>query len=184
MECSEFFVRQDNIWQTSFLNLKKCKYMLFGTGNQLSEFGSLSVSYDAQNPWTSPIIQIPWNGPGLKTYAKIRLLGRVRHILDQGTALTLYKTLILPIYNYCDYVYYCIMPMKERYCKSCKTVRSALSFDLKGWLVLLLHMKHYIWTPWKNGEINMWLHRCIDLWTEWLQNTAVKCLHILMTGMF
>ena len=45
----------------------------------------------------------------LKTYAKIILLGRLHHILDQGTALTLYKTLILPIYDYCDYeIYYSI----------------------------------------------------------------------------
>lgn len=43
-----------------------------------------------------------------KTYAKIKLLGRVCHILGQDPALTLYKTLILPIYDYCDYVYYSV----------------------------------------------------------------------------
>ena len=41
-----------------------------------------------------------------KTIGKIRLLGRVRNTIDRDTAELLYKTLILPIYDYCDYVYY------------------------------------------------------------------------------
>ncbi len=41
-----------------------------------------------------------------KTFGKIKLLGRVRNIIDKETALLLYKCLILPIYDYCDYVYY------------------------------------------------------------------------------
>ena len=43
-----------------------------------------------------------------KTYAKIKLLGRVRHIIDQQTALIMYKSLILPVFDYCDFVYYSI----------------------------------------------------------------------------
>ena len=41
-----------------------------------------------------------------KLYAKIKLLGRVRRLLDHNTALTIYKTLILPVLDYCDHVYY------------------------------------------------------------------------------
>ena len=41
-----------------------------------------------------------------KTISKIELLGHVRKILDQQTATLLYKTLILPIYEYCDWIYF------------------------------------------------------------------------------
>ena len=41
-----------------------------------------------------------------KLYAKIKLLGRVQMLLDRKTALTIYKTLILPVLDYCDYIYY------------------------------------------------------------------------------
>ena len=41
-----------------------------------------------------------------KTIGKIKLLGRIRHILDRETAIMLYKTLIILIYDYCDYLYY------------------------------------------------------------------------------
>ena len=34
------------------------------------------------------------------------MLGRISGVLDSNTAVTLYKTLILPIFDYCDYVYY------------------------------------------------------------------------------
>ena len=40
-----------------------------------------------------------------KIYAKIKLLGRVRWLLDRATALTVYKTLILPVIDYCDFIY-------------------------------------------------------------------------------
>ena len=39
-----------------------------------------------------------------KIIGKIKLLGRVRHKLDQTTANMLYNTLILPNLDYCDYV--------------------------------------------------------------------------------
>ena len=41
-----------------------------------------------------------------KTIGKIKLLGRVRNIIDRETALLLYECLIIPIYDYCDYVYF------------------------------------------------------------------------------
>ena len=41
-----------------------------------------------------------------KTIGKIRLFGRVRNIMDRDTTDLMYKTLILPIYDYCDHVYF------------------------------------------------------------------------------
>ncbi len=41
-----------------------------------------------------------------KTFGKIKLLGRIRHIIDRDTAMLLYKMLIVPIFDYCDYIYY------------------------------------------------------------------------------
>ena len=40
-----------------------------------------------------------------KLYAKIKLLGQVRGLLDRSTALMVYKTLILPVMDYCDFIY-------------------------------------------------------------------------------
>ena len=39
-----------------------------------------------------------------KCHSKIKLLGRIRNIIDQQTALTIYETLILPVFDYCDYL--------------------------------------------------------------------------------
>ena len=43
-----------------------------------------------------------------KTLSKIGLLGKARYFVDHETAMMLYKTLILPYYDYCDYVYHCL----------------------------------------------------------------------------
>ena len=40
-----------------------------------------------------------------KTFSKIKVLSRVRNIVDLPTGIMLYKTLILPIFYYNDYVY-------------------------------------------------------------------------------
>ena len=36
---------------------------------------------------------------------KLKMIGRTRDFIDTNTALLLYKSLILPIYHYCDVVY-------------------------------------------------------------------------------
>ena len=43
-----------------------------------------------------------------KTLDKISLLGKARYIVDHEISLNLYKTLILHLYDYCDYVYHCL----------------------------------------------------------------------------
>ncbi len=103
------------------LNLKKCKYMIFGTSHQINVIGNLDILYSGV--YIEKVNSFKYLGVVLdsrltfgehisylksKTYSKIKLLGRVRHILDQNTALTLYKTLILPVYDYCDFIYYSI----------------------------------------------------------------------------
>ena len=44
----------------------------------------------------------------LKTLGKIGALGRIRSIVDHKTSLMLYKTLVLPLFDYCDLVYNCL----------------------------------------------------------------------------
>ena len=39
-----------------------------------------------------------------KTYSKIKLLGKLRNIVDLNTSLMMHKTLVLPIYDYCDFL--------------------------------------------------------------------------------
>ncbi len=43
-----------------------------------------------------------------KTIGKIRLLGKIAPILDQNTSLYLYGSLVLPIFDYADYVWDCL----------------------------------------------------------------------------
>ena len=43
-----------------------------------------------------------------KTIGKIRLLGKIAPILDQKTSLYLYRSLVLPIFDYADYVWDCL----------------------------------------------------------------------------
>ena len=85
------------------LNLKKCKSMLFGTSNQLSNLGQLTISYGEEA--FEQVQSFKYLGVVLDS--RLTFSEHV-HILDQGTALMLYKTLILPIYDYCDYVYYSV----------------------------------------------------------------------------
>ena len=51
-----------------------------------------------------------------KMYAKIKLFGGVCHILDINSATMLYKTLILSVYDYCDFIYYAITSKAEENC--------------------------------------------------------------------
>ena len=93
--------------------------MIFDTSNQISNVGKLDLKYGGV--YLEQVESFKYLGMVLdsrlifaehidylnsKTYARIRLLGRVRHILDQNTALTLYKTLILPVYDYCNFIYF------------------------------------------------------------------------------
>ena len=80
--------------------------MLLGTTNQLRNIGDIDIRYN--NVTIDRVHSFKYLGMVLdsrltfsahvahlksKTYAKIKLLGRVRHIIDQSTALNMYKTL-------------------------------------------------------------------------------------------
>ena len=93
--------------------------MIFGTYNQRERIGSITVKFGATV--LEQVDRFKYLGiildPNLnfeahvrylksKLFAKIKLLGRVRRLLDRNTALTIYKTLILPVLDYCDHVYY------------------------------------------------------------------------------
>ncbi len=66
-----------------------------------------------------------------KTLEKISLLGRARHFVDHDTSIMLYKTLILPYYDYCDVVYHCLS-QKDNYTlqklQNC-SLRQILKYD-------------------------------------------------------
>ena len=95
--------------------------MLFGTSHQLQNIGTVAVTQnnstleventfcylgivlDSRPTFSSHIQHIK-----SMTFSKIKLLGRVWHILDINTVSMLYKTLISPVFDYLDFVYFCI----------------------------------------------------------------------------
>ena len=93
--------------------------MLFGTPSQTKSYSHIKVYHREQQleqcnifKYLGIVLDSHLNFSAhvehmkSKTIGKIRLLGRVRNIIDRDTAELLYKTLILPIYDYCDYIYY------------------------------------------------------------------------------
>ena len=115
-------VKQLDLWFCTnklSLNTSKSKLMFFGTQNQLaacsditvyhfnhslehcSVYKYLGIMFDARLTFQDHVEYMK-----SKTYSKIKLLGRVRNIIYRDTALLLYKCLILPIYNYCNYIYF------------------------------------------------------------------------------
>ena len=101
------------------VNLKKTHLMFFGTATLLDRMSHISLSLgDTQ---ISKVDVYKYLGITLdsrlsfkdhvnymkkKTFAKIHLLGKLSYILDRQTLLQLYKTLILPLFDYGDIVYH------------------------------------------------------------------------------
>ena len=100
------------------VNLDKTKVMFFGTKPQLTRMENVNVKLE--NVAIARVTKFKYLGLVLdcsltfsqhveyiksKTFAKIRLLGKLSYILDRNTLLLLYKTLILPIFDYGDIVY-------------------------------------------------------------------------------
>ena len=103
------------------LNIKKSKLMLFGTQSQIEKLGNLVVQHN-----NSPLEQVDsfiYLGVKLdpqlnfhmhceyirsKTFGKIRTLGQTRNFLDINTSLMLYRSLVLPLFEYCDHIFNCI----------------------------------------------------------------------------
>ena len=103
------------------VNIKKSKVMLFGTPGQLKIMDNIQVNVGDNQ--SECVLQFTYLGGNVrpllyffhdhcdytksKTLGKIGALGRIRSFVDHETALMLYKTLILPLFNYCDVVYNC-----------------------------------------------------------------------------
>ena len=99
------------------LNVTNSNLMFFGTHHQLSSTKDIIVENEGcELEWVETVKYL-----GLKldskltftahvdyvrskTIGKVKLLGRISGVLDRAVSVTLYKTLILPIFDYCDYV--------------------------------------------------------------------------------
>ena len=87
--------------------ISKCKDMAIKHGQIELEhvecFKYLAVKLDPHLRFAEQVQYIK-----SKTISKISLLRQVSNFLDRNTQLNLYKTLILPIFDYSDYVYNCL----------------------------------------------------------------------------
>ena len=97
------------------LNIDKTKVMLFGTQGMLAKMAEvrleniervdtykyLGMKLDSLLNFDEHVAYIKG-----KTIPKLKLLGRLSYSLDSQTLLTLYKTLILPIFDFGDIVYH------------------------------------------------------------------------------
>ena len=100
------------------LNVLKTKMMIFGTPHKLK--GEANLPLHINNEIVENVNVFKYLGVFLdknlnfeyhiervykKTCSKVGLLKKVWHFIDHSTALTLYKSLVLPHIDYCDVVY-------------------------------------------------------------------------------
>ncbi len=100
------------------LNLQKMKAMFFGTGQQLKEVTLKEMN--CNNATIEIVDKYKYLGMILdkelkfdqhvkylhgKLHPKMKMLGRVRTQVDQGTAIYLYNSLINPHFSFNDYIY-------------------------------------------------------------------------------
>ena len=103
------------------LNVKKTQFMVFGTRQMLSRQENIEIVFEEHV--LKPVNSVKYLGITLdshltfhehvasicnRTVGKIKLLGRISGFIPQQTNLMLYKTLILPIFDYCDFVWDCV----------------------------------------------------------------------------
>ena len=100
------------------LNVKKSKVMFFGNAHQLSKcvdckvsihgielevvnvYKYLGIKLDSRLSFSEHVAYVQSN-----TIPKIRVLGGIRPLLDQETASMLYQTLVLPLFDYGDFIF-------------------------------------------------------------------------------
>jgi hypothetical protein len=100
------------------LNIKKCKWTLFGSEKKLSRtslpdicisdkniehvtvYKYLGVQLDSNLKWESHIEYMC-----TKVRQRLGVLRRIRDYLDEETALRLYNALVMPLIDYCDVTY-------------------------------------------------------------------------------
>ena len=83
---------------------QKCMHVKVTIGNQelenVDQYKYLGVVFDSGLTFSKHVDHIR-----NKTLGKIRTLGTVRNFMDQSTAVMLFKTLVVPLFEYCDFVY-------------------------------------------------------------------------------
>ena len=72
-----------------------------------------------------------------KTFAKIKLLGRLKYTLDHDTLLMLYKSLILPIFDFADVIYHGLNQAEAEELQQLQNTacRSILHTDMYAYIV-------------------------------------------------
>ncbi len=97
------------------LNLDKTKIMIFGTAGNLAKMTDVHVpnvervdSFKYLGMKLDSLLNFSENVSYIKgkTLPKLKLLGRLSYSLDSTTLLTLYKTLIVPIFDFGDACYH------------------------------------------------------------------------------
>ena len=103
------------------LNTKKTKVMLFGTRQSLAKLDDFVLRIDGKR--IESVSKFKYLGVMLdptlsfhdhvsyiqsKTLGKIKVLGRARSFLSQELCLSLYRTLVLPLFDFNDHVYDCL----------------------------------------------------------------------------
>ena len=102
------------------LNANKTKLMLFGKKRKLDTIGQFDITIGGEK--IERVEYFKYLGIYLDQYMnfekhidwlyskasmKIGAISKIRRNLDQGTALMLYKSMVLPHFDYCDVVYCC-----------------------------------------------------------------------------
>ena len=95
--------------------------MLFGTRHTLSSFENIQLHIHGQpiervssfkylGVKVDPLLTFDSHVAYVqsKTIAKIKLLGRARAFLSQDLCISLYKSLVLPMFDFNDYIFDCI----------------------------------------------------------------------------
>ena len=103
------------------LYVDKPKLMLFGTKSQQHQMNAITAtcgSFELERVRSYKYLRMKLDAQlnfsehaqyiKSKTLGKIAVLGRMKNFVDYETSLMLYKTLILPLFNYCDVVYNCL----------------------------------------------------------------------------
>ena len=87
------------------LNYKKSNVMMFGIGPSFQE---KALSVGPMDSQLDQVTQFKYLGVVLDpklTFTKLKMLGKIRNIVDRDTAFSLYQSLVLPLLDYCDVVY-------------------------------------------------------------------------------
>ena len=123
-ECLSAALHQSMIWMAQnklTMNTSKTKTMFFGTPYSIAQINDPVIKYE--NTEIEVVDHYKYLGVVLdqslgfdkhvdymkrKLVGCIRMLSKLRPILKKGTALCLYKTLMVPIMDYCDIMYDCL----------------------------------------------------------------------------